>query len=272
VRKGILVNSAEKINEPAIVVPSKLSNPDKLVVAAKNALEKQSAVYGRYPGLVACSFQLLDIMVSPVNVGRALRFMDAFIKALRARSHEVVVEIQDTYAVVNGERIKIRLRERFKKPMVEDNKGNRRSEYHPTGILYLKTDQYAHREVEFKDGTALIEDQLSDIITHLEAKAKERKEEEIRWKQNRRERDEKEKLIRQQQQLVEKEAADFKHLLNVAQQWHQALILRNYLNEIEARAVTNNIISDDLKRWLAWARQKADSHDPLNDLHNRLTK
>lgn len=45
------------------------------------------------------------------GVSRALRFMDSFIKILRLRGHNIDLDSQGTYAVVDQERIKVVFRE-----------------------------------------------------------------------------------------------------------------------------------------------------------------
>jgi hypothetical protein len=95
----ILQKEIERDNKSLLKVPSKLSDPDKLIIAAKNRLTGQkpnSYKYSRDFGLVYCSRNELDIAVSPDNVERALLFMDSLIKLLRARGCDMKVE-HDSY-------------------------------------------------------------------------------------------------------------------------------------------------------------------------------
>ena len=54
----------------------------------------------------------------------------------------------------------------------------------------------------------------------------------------------------------DKEEADFKQLLQNSKQWKEAETMRNYINDVEAKA--GNKITKELKSWLTWARKKAD--------------
>ena len=73
---------------PPIVVPAKLHNPHQLISEASRLLR------GRKPheGLVGCwSTRCLDIAVAPASLGRALRIMNALIRALEKRGLQVEV-------------------------------------------------------------------------------------------------------------------------------------------------------------------------------------
>lgn len=75
-----------KASMPPVSVPQRLTQPDPLVVQAKQSLlsENESSLF-RLNGMVRCGSGQLDIVVTLKNVGRALRFMDALIKALYSR-------------------------------------------------------------------------------------------------------------------------------------------------------------------------------------------
>lgn len=62
-----------------IEVPIKLTNPDKLIIAAKDTL-KQKQNHSHYVGVISCSQNNLDIRVAPQNVNRSLCFFDTLIK------------------------------------------------------------------------------------------------------------------------------------------------------------------------------------------------
>jgi hypothetical protein len=79
-------------NDPALslIVPDKLSHPDKLIIEARQHLTSKDTFI--YQGMVSRSRDGLDIKVTPKNMNRALLFMDTLIKALRARKHEIVIK------------------------------------------------------------------------------------------------------------------------------------------------------------------------------------
>ena len=89
-----------------LVVPDRLTAPDKLIVEAKERLQAKPNQNSQYKGVVRSDGDALDICVSTGNVPRALRFLDTLIKALRAMGHSVLMEKDNTYALVSGQKIK----------------------------------------------------------------------------------------------------------------------------------------------------------------------
>src|SRR5437870_841354 len=115
---------------------------------------------------------------------RALCFMDTLIKLLRARGHDIIFEYQDICAAIQGENVKIRIREKTKRVVIKDRW--ERSEYHPTGVLTLRMGNYSWHETEWKDGKQMLEEQLPKIIISLELEAqklKREREERKRWQE-----------------------------------------------------------------------------------------
>ena len=79
-----LLRQIEADDSINLKVPEKLSDPDKLIIAAKEDLLK-SKVWKKNEGIVFHSQGKLNINVSPKGMDRALRFMDTLIKALRCK-------------------------------------------------------------------------------------------------------------------------------------------------------------------------------------------
>jgi hypothetical protein len=117
-----------------LIVPEKLANPDKMILAAKNSLMSQKPDNYLYKGTVSCLRDELDIRVARDNVGRTLRFMDTLIKALRAGGHDVQIKNGTTYAIVEEHNFKILFREKMKKEIYKDGNWDR-TVYHPSGVL-----------------------------------------------------------------------------------------------------------------------------------------
>ena len=59
-------------------------------------------------------------------------------------------------------------------------------------------------------------------------------------------------------------------MLTKASRWHKANNLRNYIDPIETKAISNDKYSIELKEWIDWARKKADWYDPFVELKNNL--
>lgn len=59
-------------------------------------------------------------------------------------------------------------------------------------------------------------------------------------------------------------------MLSSARRWHKAENLRNYIKEVEAKALGSGGISDELRNWLEWASQKASWYDPFIEAKDEL--
>ncbi len=64
----------------------------------------------------------------------------------------------------------------------------------------------------------------------------------------------------------------FRQTLNKAERWHKAVNLRNYINEVESKAIAGNNLTEETKAWLTWARKKADWYDPFMEAKDELLK
>jgi hypothetical protein len=260
--RSIIQNLQYEIEEnlkSKLIVPERLSNPDKLIIAVKDSFSKRRADDFLYIDTVKSWRDELDIRVARVNIGRCLRFLDTFIKAMRARGHDVQIKNGDTCAIIDEENFKIQFREKMKKVITKDGTWDRMV-YHPTGILAFQVNRFSTKE--WKDGKVTIEEQLSRIIAHLELAAMEVKEWKNKIKIDEDLRKEKEKLKREYELMQENDLCKFKEMLGKASRWHKANNLRDYIKAVEEKEITNND-SIELREWLDWARKKADWYDPF---------
>lgn len=250
-----------------IRVTEKLTNPDKLIIEARNSLTERSKYLNN--GLAWCSIDHLSIKVSPGNISRALRFMDKFIKVLKIRGHEVYVRHDSTYVVIEKEEIMISLRETLKRELVDDGRWKTAKDT-PTGLLCLKMGRY--NDKEWKDGKQTLEEQLSQIIVRLETEGKQLRERSLRREKERLEAQEIERIRKELEKRQEKELEDFKGILQQASRLHKATTIRTYIDKVEAHAAENGKVTEDIIQWLAWARKKADWYDPLIECEDDLLK
>lgn len=244
----ILKKNIESDPTLPLTVPEKLIKPDKLIIDAQNELKTRQ-------------YCELNIRVSRNKdmQDRALRFMDTFIKLMRARGHDIKIVDSNTCAMIEGEKFKIYLTEKNKRIKSEDRWGS--STYEPTGIFILKMD-VSYNTIEWYDGKVPLEEQLAKILAKIEIKVKEYKEEQRLWEIRRQEQAEKERIKRERIDRENKELSDFKELLQDVNRWRQAMILINYIDAMEEKAIASNAVSDEFKKWLEWARKKADWYHP----------
>ncbi|MBN1185506.1 MAG: hypothetical protein JXB49_24685, partial [Bacteroidales bacterium] len=171
-----------------IKVSSRLRNPDKLIIDVKDDLESKANRYRNYNDLINSSGGLLDITVAPKNVPRALRFMDALIKLLHERGHDVKITGRGTCAIVFDEDINICLQEKLRIEESKNSYGWNSRNYFPSDVLTFRMwKNYRHRQKVWGTGKHNIEELLPDILASLEILAKkeiqERIEREKRWKE-----------------------------------------------------------------------------------------
>jgi hypothetical protein len=248
----------------------KLKNTDSLIISAWNNLTNDPLTSRRFPGIVETKSGELDIKVGIRNISRALIFMDNLVKELKAKGHRIVVEYGSTYAIVEGQKIKISLREKTKQKLSNDSW--RKFDYHPTGVLAFRIDKCYGPEREWRDGKLSIRKHLADIVSELEKKGRTMKEGNERWLMEREAQKEKERIEQEFEQQQEEELTRFKKLLCDAYRWNQTKILREYLEQVRANSVKNNLQSLELENWLYWANKKADWYDPNAEGEDELLK
>jgi hypothetical protein len=253
-------------NDPSLnfQVPPKLSKPDKLIKEARTSLrEKKNR--SSYHGVITCSG--LNIIVSPKNVGRALKFMDILIKVLHQRGHDIHVNYKTTDVIVFGERLKIRLQEKLKQVVIKDSNW---IQYHANGILSFKIGDY--HVAEFHDGIKPIEENLPRILGKLELLGKKQLEERLAWEKKEAERKEKERIQKELEQRKVNELANFKQLLQRSKRWRQTAALRAFIDVIKEKAIKYSTTTEELEGWITWASQKTDWYDPLIESEDDLLR
>jgi len=276
-----LIKEIESKHKHLLDVRSKLTNPDVLIINIKNFLTANKHIW-LDNGLITTRSGFNTIKVTPDNVNRALRFMDALIKLMRARGYEIKVDDNEIYIIVFGEQLVIRLQERLRcEEVVEENKDWKTRHYYPTGIFMLRCWKDFRRQQKFwMDSKLLIEYQLSKIIAGIELLAQKEKMEDIEmeeeWKREEEEQrleEEKHRLEKERFDREELDGAKFQKLLKKSHKWKQSQILDEYISEIENKAILKGTLTTELQEWLRWAKEKADRFNPLNNfLSKRLSR
>lgn len=241
------------------VVPERLTKPDPLIVAAKSSLEKNNREYS-FQNLVPAFSGFLAIKVGKANFGRALRFMDTLIKALRATGNDILVDGGSTYALVGGERLSISLREKLTR--TKEGDGRNSPEYAPSGLLIFSMEGMWGKE--WRDGKLPLESMLTNILATMEIKAQETRE----WRLASQRREERTRQDLEKQQAEELER--LKQLLRDAQRWRQVQLIRDYVTDIQRNAEANGTSALELRQWGEWANRKADWLDPTFSVNDDL--
>lgn len=249
-----------------LIVSRNLTNPDPLVLATKESLNRQVMSY-RYKDLVECEQGKLDIRVTKHNIGRALKILDTLIKAVKLKGHEIEFRYEKTFIVVLGQRIEVKLREQTKRIPSKDTWGS--GEYIPTGKLYFEVG-HGYYEIDFKDGKQSVEEQLPMILANIEIIG-EREHQQALERERREELERELKLVRLNLENRKRtELASFRELLVKAKRMDQTAIIRKYIDVVEENAVSKSRMTPELQKWIDWANNKADSYDPLIEKKDEL--
>jgi len=262
-----LQKQIENDNRLNLRVPSLITNPDKLIIAYREFMS-QRKILTDYRDIYKMKGANLNINVNRDNTERALRFMDTLIKALRVRGHDIFFRNQTTYVSIKNEEIALRLKEKTKK--IKVIKEGQSLDYQRISFLSLQIRENWH-PIEFNDGKYLtIESQLPKILARIEMEGIIDHERSIQWKKEEDERVEKERIKKELEKRQDDDLAGFNDLINKAKRRYTAEMLRDYINLVEQKAIEKNSISEDLAKWIEWARKKADWYDPFVESFDEL--
>ncbi|MCX6230902.1 MAG: hypothetical protein NTZ33_05110 [Bacteroidetes bacterium] len=241
-------------------VPKRLTNPDNLIVNTINYYEAVKKYDWRSNKPHPERIEVLNIDTSKETEPRAYRIMDTIIKLLCKRNHSITFRNYSAYAVIFGEQIPFRLREKNKVSSEKDSWGSRKLE--PTGKLAFIIGE-SFRQKEVQDGFEPLESKIPKIISILEEEGERERQWRIQSEIQRQQQEEKRKKEQERKQLIEIEVKKFKNLFLDANRLHQANIMMNYINILEENANNNNQMSNELKEWLVWAKKKVEWYNPL---------
>jgi len=262
IRKEIEEDS--KIN---LKVPDRLVNPDPLIAVARDKLYKNE-VYRKEQGIISHNQGHIGIYVSPPQISRALRFMDTIIKALRYRGHQFINKHGMAHVVVFGEDYEVSCKEKESRCIIKDEYGARTG-FKPTGHLSLRLRESYHLK-EWNEGKVPIEEQVSKILAGIEYRGRQDQQARIEREKQWAIREEKEKKAKELQKCKEKELADFNELFKVANRHEKAEVIRRYIDTFEKSLIQRNDLTYESKKFINWARKKADWYDPFIEAHDHL--
>ena len=248
-------------------VPDRLINPDKLVAAAEKSLAAN-------PGdgdMVRTNAGELSIRVSRKNIGRALRIMDTLVKCWKRRCYRIECREWETLIHLREVTQRIILREVQKVRRVKQTAIYGR-ELEPTGLLAIRMDWWGGRE--WRDGAKLLEEQILDILNHMELSARQIEREravkpligkelvEIEDMEEPEADDEVDEPMAETQStpvIYGSLPASLRHLIADAEQWRQLKVVDEYL----AALFASRQHTPEFLKWLAWAQAERKKADPI---------
>lgn len=279
--RAIELMDAEQLEANAIRVSGALLSPHPMVAAAQK-LWRKSKTDDR--GLLQVpSEPCLQLRVSPAQLDRALRIMDALTKAFEIRGFTLSLPEQagdlQTVALLD-ETLPFSLSEDLDKAIRPLTAAERKDpyawtrrqpqyDYSPTGklVLHVEAALWNGMRRRWADGERRpLECALNSFLTGLmkvavatRAKKLEHERRELRWREEERRQQQVERrraLEREKAQLLEKDLAA----------WHKCRQMRAYALEMRNAAANRGDISrgSDLELWLSWVERRATRLDPVN--------
>ena len=268
----------EHRSENRILVSGQLHNPHPLVKDASIAPFNFGQASRERSGDHQTA-AMLDIRVSPATRNRALRLLDALLKALEVRGYTVNAR----GVMVEDELVPIGVTEKEDQvPHVPTAPKSARNgpqtwlpspkwDSVPNGRLSIHTSAYVWWRTDLRkrwsDGrTTRLEDMLNDIVVGLVAigvALHQRADEE---RQNAEARAAVEQARQERARLVHLEQVRREKLIASADAWDRATRIKHFVAEVERRLITNRSAAPDIVHaWIAWANSVADDFDPLGD-------
>jgi hypothetical protein len=232
----------------------------------------------------------LDINVSRKNLSRALRIMEALIKALEKRSGSVSISEGSTLVSVMDVRLGFGVSEQIARKKIEA-KGYDLDGYYrfghsrfdeqriPSGILCLTLDDPdfywdSHFRKNWRDSEKRpLENSLDsfmkgllNLAVHKKERIRQKEEEKRQQLERQRIKQEEERLRAEKLLQIKEEQKRLSGLVSAAEAWGKSILVRDFINAVEsvARAGSYPIEpKEELENWLKWAREQADRLDPL---------
>ena len=269
--------------ENRIVVSETLDTPHPLLAATERAFRRPK--HRDLRNLPTTDRRALDISVSEASLPRALRIMNALVKALDARGMHLRIEPDGkrrSCLTLQGQVLAIRLVESISRTEREPTEKERqeikkyghaylpnRYSYEPMGMLKLGIIGSYHSDFHktVADGKRQrVEQRLNEFVVKLEAEAVRRKRHEEHLERQHRLWEKQERRRREREEQKRKEIERLKALEEEARDWKRSEDIRAYVAAVETKAMhEHGRIGPDseLGQWIAWARHKADWIDPL---------
>ncbi|MBC8374662.1 MAG: hypothetical protein H8E26_01385 [FCB group bacterium] len=206
----------------------------------------------------------LTMSVSEDSYPRAMKIMDALLKALEKRGYAITATSGNdgyTSVSIDGEEIIFDIFESSRNvpnPEWKPGSYDRQFNLEPTGRLSLRTKNFYQGQKVISDGKVQrIEDKLNDFIILLvkvSEREKIRHQERIEW-----ERDYQAKAQREQEIRLEKEREQqrVKELFDNATTWSKCVLARDYITAVESHS-DDESDGEDLDSWVQWANQQVE--------------
>lgn len=200
--------------------------------------------------------------------------MDTILKMIEARGHSIEISDSDTFVIVFGMKMRIRLREKSNRVITETY-----GSYNYTSLVFnnkltfeIYEHNWHHDPVVVNEGVKKMEELLSRIMAKIEIKTQMAKKKKIELEKIWAEQARKRKIQEDLQAKVDAEIVNTKKLFKASQRWNESIQLTNFINEVKHNTSEIEQEKEAFKEWILWAKQKADWINPLIDLDVNLLR
>lgn len=280
----------EEEEENEITVPERVGRYHPLVRQSRDILKSWgSPRYGWNNQKRSLPANCLDIRVERGSRRRALKIMDALIKALEEREFPVRISDDDkdpkTLVSVHDAELPIQIEEKYRRvelPPTEDDLRRKRQygldprtryDFEATGDLALKIrpGRWARLGVRktWADGkTQRVEGLLNKFVVGLVRAVEAKKERDRKREEKQRRREEARRLREMRRRRVQLEETHRKELKRQARAWADHRQMRDYVAALRRKAERDGRLAphSPLRKWIEWAESYLDEENPLNDL------
>lgn len=272
-------------SQSPISVPSELVDPHALVRAAAARLRRRDG-WDHAAGLRSAPKEVLDIQVTRNRLDRALRVMDALLKALEPFAFTAQVDADKGQTLLAGggttlpisiveqvtrtshtpTRAEVRARDRyydsFRSGARVEHPDIPQFDWHPTGRLTLAVGAWPSRKWNDTE-RSLIDVRLGGIVATIVGMAEEIRVKEDEQARRQRAYDEARAQHEVQVRTRNDEYRKLRTLFRDASRLQRANRLREFITAVENRARQDGELTPEKQQWIVWASAKADWVDPL---------
>ena len=259
------------------IVPSTLKKPHPLILKTKNKLEEFDKLSKtEYHSQGELYNEILPIHTDKKMRSRALRIMNTIITNLYKKNYSVSFRNNSCFVEMFGQKTEINLRQKINRVREKDERGYGGNQWLKTDKLEFQAGPSYSRKNWIDGKNRKVEDVIPEILVWIEQncqywhdiRKKQAEEKRIQDIENEKE---SEKI-----RVIELESKRFETLISDSEKWHKAAKLRSYIKAVENKAKENNRLDLETKKWIEWARKKADRCDPLieteDDVFNGIDK
>lgn len=266
----------ENLDENRIVVPEKVTRLHPLVQLLKEAFVTSKEGY-RDSFLSVPHSRNFYLLVTQNTLKRAIIILNTLVVELEKRGFKIIVPKEEDNRLFNqvafGDLIyEIELREISKTETREiENTYSRKKELEKfvvgSGILKIQIKIKGGWEqiVLISDGKKLkVEDHMNKLFIRFYQAINDeiirKRNIELYWIKENARKKEQEQI--EAERKHEQERTD--NLLKLAEDWNRVKYISAFLDEIEFAMKERNLLSEEKKDWLRWARNKMNSMNPIN--------